>query len=224
MSLPYPRHLSTGTFRDYLRHLAGRYLPSDMRAEHRAVLATAGRGDIVIDAGANVGEIAFVLALRGAQVHAFEPNATAFEVLEERLGDWPNVALHRAAVGAEDGTVRLYLHEHADTDPLAFSTGSSVIAEKPNVRRDRFVDVPSVDLSRFIVELERPVKLLKMDIEGAEVHVVPHLARTGALALVERLVVETHERKAPALADATRAMREVVDRSGHGERVDFGWH
>ncbi len=61
------------------------------------------------------------------------------------------------------------MHKRADDDPVFWSKSSSLLADKSNVREDRSVRVEGVQLSRFIKDLGRPVKLLKMDIAGAEV-------------------------------------------------------
>ncbi len=223
MALPYPRRLSRSTLRWYLQWLAGRYFPNEVTAEQRRLLASAGPGDLVIDAGANVGRITFALALRGATVHAFEPNPVAFEALSRTFVGWPGVVLHNAAVATHDGEVRLYLHHRNRDEPLLYSTGSSTVADKVNVAKDDFVDVAAVDLARFILELGRPVHLLKMDIEGAEVELVPHLISSGAAQRVETTVVETHEAKTPTLVEATQAMRDQIVAAGLAQRIRLDW-
>ncbi len=223
MPLPYPRRLSRLTMRWYMQWLAGRYFPNEVTAEQQRLLASAGPGEVVIDAGANVGRITFALALRGATVHAFEPNPVAFEALSRTLEGWPGVVLHNAAVATHDGEVRLYFHRRHRNEPLLYSTGSSTVAEKVNVAKDDFVDVAAVDLARFIVELGAPVRLLKMDIEGAEVELVPHLIASGAAQRVETMVVETHEAKTPTLAEATKAMRDQITSAGLAQRIRLDW-
>jgi FkbM family methyltransferase len=48
------------------------------------------------------------------------------------------------------------------------SSRSSLIAEKRNVDETGGVQVRVIDLVAFIEKLGRPIKLLKVDIEGAE--------------------------------------------------------
>ena len=223
MSLPYPRRLSRSTLRWYLQWLTGRYFANEMTAEQKRLLGSAKPGDLVIDAGANIGRVTFALALRGAAVHAFEPNPIAFEALRLTLGGWPGVVLHNAAVATHDGTIRLYFHRRHQSDPLAYSTGSSTVAEKVNVAKDSFVDVPAVDLARFVLALDRPVRVLKMDIEGAEVELVPHLISSGAAKRIKTMVVETHESKTPSLADATQTMRDQIVTAGLADRIRLDW-
>lgn len=223
LSLPYPRRITRSTVHWYAQWLTGRYFPDDVSKEHRRILSVAGRGDVVIDAGANIGRITFALALRGAAVHAFEPNPVAFDALRRRFAGWPGITLHNAGVAAYDGTVRLYFHRRHGDEPLVYSTGSSTVADKVNVAKDNYIDVDAIDLARYIRELGRPVTLLKMDIEGAEVQVVPHLIASGAIDNVKLMVVETHEAKTPSLVDATRAMLDQAAAAGLSERIRFDW-
>src|SRR3546814_8903634 len=80
-----------------------------------------------------------------------------------------SVHLHQQAVAARPGAVKLYLHEFAETDPVKWSTGSSLLAFKGNVREEDFVTVEAVDFAAFLEAMDRPVALLKMEIVGAEV-------------------------------------------------------
>src|SRR3546814_14863771 len=106
-------------------------------------------GDIAIDCGANVGRFTRPIAEGGATVHAFEPNPDAFAELSRNLAGFASVHLHQQAVAARPGAVKLYLHEFAETDPVKWSTGSSLLAFKGNVREEDFVTVDAVDFATF---------------------------------------------------------------------------
>ena len=125
------------------------------------------RGALAIDAGANVGNVTGALARRKLDVVAFEPHPSAFAVLAGRFADTPNVTCIRKAVAATDGPARLHLHAGSDRDALAVSAASSLYAGKRNVERDDWILVEAVDLDAFIAGLDRPVALLKLDVEGA---------------------------------------------------------
>lgn len=79
------------------------------------MLEQIGAGDIVIDLGANVGEITQQMAATGATVHAFEPDPETFTHLQNATKELGNVVLHQAAVGGEDGTVTLFRPRHGRT-------------------------------------------------------------------------------------------------------------
>lgn len=223
-SVPFPRHLSALSWRWFKEYRTGRFLPASVDPELAAMLNSARKGHIVIDAGANVGRMSFIMGLRGATVHAFEPNPTAFEALSRHVGQWPNITVHNAAVADKDGGASLYLHERHKENEVAYSSGSSLKSEKTNVLKDDAVSVRTVDLARFVLELPKPVHLMKMDIEGAEVDVIPHLIRQGAFDRIDLAVVETHERKNPPLVSATNHMRELIEQNGLNEKVRLDWH
>lgn len=180
------------------------------------------QGDVAIDCGANVGDITEILSRRGATVHAFEPNPHAFAALKERFADRPNVVCHHEAVWIEEGTLRLYYHHNAPSDPIFWSTGSSLIEAKSNVSRDEFVDVRSIDLADFIAGAGNRIRVLKMDIEGAECRVLRHLLDRNVLGSIEHVFVETHETGIPSLAAETESLRgEVREKGLH--HVDLDW-
>jgi len=181
------------------------------RALRRAGL---GPGDLAVDCGANVGEMTAVLAENGAEVHAFEPNPHAFKVLTQKFARQSNVFCHHAAAGSAPGRQPLYLHENSGMDEVLWSNGSSLLPEKPNVDRERQVEVEVIDLAAFLRSLPGPVKVLKMDVEGFEVELINHLLDTRAADLVECAFVETHENKIPELALATEALRKRLAREG----------
>lgn len=149
------------------------------RIERRVTALDLRPGDVAIDCGASVGHVVAAFAGAGAFVHAFEPDPSAFAVLAERFGDAPNVRLHRRAVLDRAGTARLYLHVDAARDPVGASVRSSVLPFKGNVDPETYVEVEAVGLSDFVLELERPVKVVKIDVEGAECPIVHRLLDTG---------------------------------------------
>jgi FkbM family methyltransferase len=180
-------------------------------------------GDIAIDCGANVGRFTLPMAESGATVHAFEPNPDAFAQLAQNVATFPAVHLHQQAVADRPGSVKLYLHELAESDPVKWSTGSSLLAFKGNVRPDTFVEVEAVDFVAFLKTLDRPVSLLKMDIEGAEVQVLERLLEEGLQDHIKQAFVEVHDRKIPELVGPTNRLRERLceQRITH---IDLSWH
>ncbi len=183
-------------------------------------------GDLVLDCGASVGDVTAVLVEKGAEVHAFEPNPVAFARLRERFSALPNVTCFQKAVSVANGSATFFPHENLVDDPQAIDTanGSSLLDFKGNVSIDHGYSVDTVDLADYIKSLGRPVKLLKIDIEGAEIEVVNRLLDEDALREVERVLVETHERKIPELLDATEALRRRIVDTGNAGKISLDWH
>ncbi len=189
---------------------------------HDRIFWSLRKGDIAVDCGANIGHYTALMARRGATVYAFEPNPDAFAVLAERFASHPHVHCFHQAVWVEETEVRLYLHENATADPVAWSTGSSLLPDKGNVNRETFVTVAAIDLDAFLRRLGHPVQLLKMDIEGAETKVLRRLIESGTTQSIGHVLVETHDDKFDELKAETDAMRNMIV-ARRLTNIDLGW-
>jgi FkbM family methyltransferase len=182
-----------------------------------------GPGDIAIDCGANLGAITRILAAGGATVHAFEPNPDAFAELRQAVGHLPHVHLHPAAVLDAPGEMMLHLHLNYARNPARLSSGSSLIADKRNVDDRHGVKVPVIDLPSFIAGLPGRVKLLKIDVEGAEYAILHALIDRGVIDRVDRVFVETHAHAIPSLRDTDARLRQRIADRGLGGKIDLNW-
>jgi FkbM family methyltransferase len=133
-------------------------------------------GEVALDLGANVGLITVTMAAAvggGGRVVAFEPLPAAAELLRVSVrenGFEDRVRIETAAIGDHSGTVHLL------SAPNGNLSASHLVAE---ARSRATVRVRMVTLDGL--DLPRPVRLIKADIEGAE-----PLALAGA----ERLLRE----------------------------------
>jgi FkbM family methyltransferase len=211
-------------------HPAAERLVSAVRAGREIRLPEVGMsipvapGDAVLDCGANVGDIASRFARCGAAVYAFEPNPRAFRVLARRFRGMPNVRCHMMGVMDAPGELALRVPlAHGRWDDLdATVSGSFVSRGEPDVPYET-VRVPCIDLAAFVVALGARVRLAKIDIEGAEIGVVNRLIDSGVIDRIDHLVVETHERQQPALAEPTAALRRRIEREGLAGKVRLDW-
>ena len=184
--------------------------PSHLSYRSEEVFNQLKEGDIAIDCGANVGNVTEKMAEKGAVVYAFEPNPHAFKILQDKFNDHPNVHCYNQGVWDKESEMPLYLHEHSDEDEVKWSTGSSLVSSKTNVRQDKFVMVKIIDIIDFIKQLPKRVKLLKLDVEGAEVEIVTKLLDEKVYETIERIVVETHDDKMPELKEGTNLLRKRI--------------
>lgn len=191
-------------------------------ARRRLDGAAPRRGEVAIDGGANVGRIAARLARRGGIVYAFEPNPHAFEVLQRRFARRPNVVCRNQAVYDEPGSMRLHLHTASVADPVKWSTGSSLLGEKDNVDPEAGVEVEVIDLAAFIESLDRHVKALKLDVEGAECRILERLIDTGLIHRIDHVFVEMHDHRIASLREpAERVARRLAE--GGLDHVHLDW-
>ena len=183
-------------------------------------------GDIMIDCGANIGDVSAPFAAMGATILAYEPNQHAYQKLSERFKNSKNVKCLNSAVSFEDGKAKLFLHESADEDPLKYSTGSSLVVGKENVNSEDYIETELVDLAKVIKKIKKVFKknvhILKIDIEGAECDLMERLMDEDLLRDIPYVFVETHEEKIPSLRDKTKKM---IDRAKKLElyNINFNW-
>jgi FkbM family methyltransferase len=206
----------------------GRHKLRKVRARGVMEGLCAGLNDhsIVVDCGANVGAVTGPLARSGAKVIAFEPDKIAYAALVEAPADMPNVELHQAAVGLEEGEIMLYHAEKFETDPLAATVSSSVMTGKRGQSEENAIKVQQVDLLAFLKGLIKKhgrVDFLKLDIEGSELDLLPALADAGILDDIRYVAVETHERKFPEQRRQFLAMRRKIEKNFKRRHVNLNW-
>lgn len=128
-------------------------------------------GDSVLDIGANIGFFAMYMAsFVGAEGHvqAYEPIAANAELLERSIRENRfdgRITLRRAAAGAAPGEIRLaYLPLEAGSHN---SGGAYLLeADRTAPHHHETVSVPMLRLDDE--DLRRPVRFIKIDVEGAE--------------------------------------------------------
>jgi FkbM family methyltransferase len=153
-------------------------------------------GDIFIDCGANVGQETIPVGNSGATVYAFEPEPIAFEILEEKVRGMPNVHIYKKAVYSKSGKMKLFRHNEIDINPVLYSEGSSLLSTKNNVNSDNYVEVEVIRLVDFIKDNNiKKIKVLKIDIEGAEYDLLNDLIDNGIHLITDIILVELHAHK-----------------------------
>ena len=177
--------------------------------------------DVIIDCGANVGDMTSRFARTGASVFAFEPAPLCYSILGKRFAITPNVKCFNEGVMDRECVLSLSCPEASSEWDALDATVASSFNVDGEVQTTS--SVRCVSLSDFIFAPQRPVKLVKMDIEGSEIEVLNSLLDSKAIDLVELTVVETHEKQQPALADATNALRRRIRESGLDTKIRLDW-
>jgi FkbM family methyltransferase len=129
-------------------------------------------GDVAVDIGAHIGFFSMQMAASvgaAGRVYAFEPfdaNAELLErsIAENRFDD--RIVFRRAAVGAATGEATLTFPRETLNSGGAYLLRDGAAPLTGNLTRT----VPVVALDDL--PLERPVRLVKMDVEGAEPQVL----------------------------------------------------
>lgn len=138
------------------------------------------RDKAFVDVGANVGSFTIYFAPRCRQVFAFEPYPPTYRKLLANSRQFPNVKAYNAALGDEEGTMPLMVHEA--------SGHNSLVKKEPDFRGEVHV-TPVHRLDSLDI---RGIGIIKIDTEGYEGSVV-----RGAVGTIDRekprLIVEVHE-------------------------------
>jgi FkbM family methyltransferase len=192
-------------------------------AEIRFALSLLAPGDIAIDIGAHIGFFAMQMASAvgaAGRIYAFEPfdpNADLIErsIVENGFGD--RMLFWRVAVGAVSGSATLTFPVETLNSGGAYllREGSAPLAG--NQKKD--VTVVALDA----LEMRRPVRFIKMDVEGAE----PQVIRGAAKILAEdrpMILSELHptqlERASGVTADEFLAQVGALSYRAH--RIEHG--
>ena len=134
-------------------------------------------GDSAIDVGGHIGFFTMHMAAAvgpEGRVYAFEPLETNANLLERSIaenGFGDRIRFQRAAVGAAPGTATLTFPEETLNSGGAYLLRNGTAALTGNQRRE--VVLVALDA----LELRRPLRFIKMDVEGAEPQVLRGAAR-----------------------------------------------
>lgn len=156
-------------------------------------------GSLCIDCGANVGDVTQLMLFHKCKVVAFEPCSAAFAVLSDRFAGIEDVRCIHKGVFDENTQLPLYSPKGVEEDELRSSVSSTLYADKTDTDNDRYELIDLVDIKNVIDELEMPVALMKIDIEGAEYRVLNRLLETGCIHSIGCILVEEHFEKVPSL-------------------------
>ena len=155
-------------------------------------------------------------ASRGAVcAYAMEPNPKHHAHLEKLAARYPRLTLVRAAAWTTNGVQSFWLNPLLLNGSAHHEWSASLYRMDGNRRRinTEVCNVSVVDLAQFVLNRTRPrharngTVVLKLDIERAEQHVLPHLVKTNAMCRVDEVSVEVHNHNAECLLKGFQRFR-----------------
>ena len=165
-----------------------KFMNSEVSKRFKNISEMQLKNSIVLDLGANRGDFSQWAIREGATVIAFEPDKDAYLQLIKRLNKVKNFFPLNSAVSNRTGLSNLYFHKNKKIDPIGFSISSSLLAEKSNINNSFSNEVLCIDLGDIIKNI--PIKLMKIDIEGAEKLIWPAIKQNYQS--IEYLLLEIH--------------------------------
>jgi len=184
-------------------------------------IALLGEGDVFIDVGANIGYYSILAARRvGARglVMSFEPSHREFTRLLANLAlnGCTSVVPVSVALGSAPAIAELHIAPtHTGLNTLHVSSAAAHAFRNAAAQR---VLVPCFD--DFVAPLlgERRVRLLKIDVEGAEMDVLLGMRESLQRQLFERIVVEITPRFLENFGRSKEALYELLESCGYAAR------
>jgi FkbM family methyltransferase len=170
----------------YYGYMAFSYIFWDVFVKAEYYFKTDKKKPVIVDCGANGGAavLFFKVFYPEAEIHSFEPDATAFQLLKRNVefNHFQQVSLYEVALSEREGNIDFYV----DEDNPA-SAKMSIFQERMPTKS---VSVRTTRLSAFLEG--RSVDLLKIDVEGAEVQIVKDLQENGGISASPLIIMEYH--------------------------------
>lgn len=151
---------------------------------------------IIIDLGANDGcsIVKFQKMLKEKQIdnyciYSFEPHPYFLRNLKSL--ECNNVHIVPKIGHTYNGVAKLFVSSVGND-------GSSIYSDKTTngVSEKKFIECETVDIAEFIKELPPHNELwVKMDVEGAEYELIPHLHSSNIISKIHKLFIEWHHEK-----------------------------
>ena len=206
--LPWAVHDETVRIDPDARHL----VPHESEpALFRFLRDSLRQGDVVLDVGAFVGIYALLEARwtgDTGRVVAIEPTASSASLARRHFAwnaEGQRVTLVEAAVSDCASVAQLHTYE---AQSMPYSNSLAPAADVEGAARLETVEVKTIDA--ICGELGVVPTLIRMDVQGAEMHALLGAAATIAAAPRLRMVVEMHPQCWPAFGVTPDDMRRVV--------------
>jgi FkbM family methyltransferase len=182
------------------------------RAYTRVATALLQEGDTVIDVGGNVGHFSAVCAAvvgDAGTVHVIEANPTLCDRLRDMADEVPGgpVVVHGCAVWSRSGVTEFH---------VATETGWSSLVENPTFETACTMVVETTTIDDFVhKERISEVRLLKLDIEGAETDALLGAKESLGRGLFEWILLEAEPQRLRAFGRNGEEISSLMERNGY---------
>lgn len=178
------------------------YLSVYEPAETRVLLDVLRPGDTFLDIGANIGYFSMLAASRGARVYSWEPVPHVRErFTENRDLNGFDISVFATALSNSSGTVEFQLPAPSNWGNGSIGVESGVVSRVPTERLDDALDLDSV-------------RLIKIDVEGAEMQVL-----RGAENTIRRcmptMLVEINPAALERMGSTAQELRDYLEALGY---------
>lgn len=181
------------------------------------------RGNVFVDVGANVGYFTLLGAkLVGPEglVVAVEAHPELARILHRNVvinGVYGYVTTHNRAAWSESTQLEFHVRENFAGNSSVGTIDAVGLARLGDT--ERAVQVEAVPLDELLAGLPRPVDVIKIDVEGAEVHALTGLRRTLEANPQITIMFEWARAQIESVGDTPQALAEIIDSYGFKLRL-----
>jgi FkbM family methyltransferase len=176
----------------------------------RVFQSIVGPNMVFFDVGAQVGQYTLLAAAAGAVVHSFEPDPATYRLLEHnvRTNRLTNVHLNSCALAEVSGDAIFYPSTPENIGKGSLRTQSNFSGAAFPVAcltLDDYVQRHGID----------HIDLIKMDVEGAELHVLRGASKTLSASRKPRLLIEFLDSTLDLFGDSCAKLAEHLQGAGY---------
>lgn len=178
-----PAPLRQAVRRWYYPRLVGRFAP-DWWPPAAGVRRLVKPGDVVVDAGANIGYVTALLARwvgPTGRVHSFEPVPVTADLLRRAIAraGFKHVQIHACGVSSETGVATMHIPQYADGGENLYE--SRVVSASETADEAGTIRIPLCRMDEALAADIPRITFIKIDVEGHE-----ESALKGAAAILEQ--------------------------------------
>jgi FkbM family methyltransferase len=126
------------------------------------------------------------------KIYSFEPHPFFMPYLEKEEKNDKKIKFYKKAVSIKNTKTKFYFSEKNDGSTLNKTKTSN------GIDKQKYFEVECIDIAYFIKNLDinqNDELWVKMDIEGEEYNIIPHLYKNNLLTKIDKIFIEWHYEK-----------------------------
>lgn len=167
--------------------------------------------DVCIDCGVNRGRFTDILILRNCIVYGFEPHKLLYQNLLLKYKNNKNITIFNQAVHTKNEIIPFYLNTKEIQNINCTESASLIKRTDIETFSCEVEGIDFVEFTKTIIKQHRKIKLIKLDIEGAEFDIIEKIIENKIYEYVEYILCETHERLIENGTERLKTIKKLIE-------------